>query len=110
MDEELFLTRFEQIFVLGTSHVRPTLLIIDGHGSHISYSTIKRAVEGNIKIILVPPHTANVLQPLDAGLFKSLKANLSKVTDEVKILSVTGDYQNIKRISQLSLKSLLKDK
>ena len=97
MDEELFLTWFEEIFVLGISHVRPTLLIMDGHGSHISYNIIKRAVEENIKIILLPPHTTNVLQPLDVGLFRYLKVNLSKVTDGVKMLSVTGDCQNINK-------------
>ena len=95
MDDELFLTWFEETVVVGTSHVRPTLLIMDCHGSHITYSVIKRAMEKNIKIILLAPHTANVLQPRDVGLFRSLKANLSKVTDGVKMLSVTGDYQNI---------------
>ena len=70
---------------------------MDGHGLHISYNIIKRAVEENIKIILFPPHTINVLQPLEVGLFRSLKANLSKLTDGVKMLSVTGDYQNINK-------------
>ena len=50
MDEELFLTCFEEIFSLGTSHVQPTSLIIDDHGLHISYCIIKRAVEENIKL------------------------------------------------------------
>ena len=97
MDEDLFLTWFEEIFVVGTRHVQPTLLIFDGHGSHIIYSVIKRAVEENIKIILLPPNTTNVLQLLDVGLFRSLKADLSKATDGVKMLSVTGDYQNISK-------------
>ena len=75
-----------------------------------SRSVIKRAVEENIKIILLLPHTTNVLQALDVGLFRSLKANLSKVTDGIKVLNVTGDYQSInKQISQLSLRSLLND-
>ena len=74
------------------------------------HSVIKRAVEENIKIILLLPHTTNVLQALDVGLFRSLKANLSKVTDGIKVLNVTGDYQSInKQISQLSLRSLLND-
>ena len=98
MDEELFLTWFEEIFVVGTSHVRPTLLIIDGHGSDITYSVIKRAVEENIRIILLPPHTTkSTHQTLDVGLFRSLKANVSKVTDGVKMLRVTADYQNINK-------------
>ena len=103
MDEELFLTWFEEIVVVGTSHVRPTLLIMDCHGSHITYSVIKRAMEKNIKIILLAPHTTNVLQPLDVGLFRSLKANLSKVTDGVKMLSVTGDYQNINKTNFIAI-------
>ena len=53
-------------------------------------------MEENVKTIL-PPHITNILQPLDVGLFRSLKANLSKVTDGIKILSVTGDYQNINK-------------
>ena len=96
MDEDLFLTWFEEIFV-GMSEVQPTVLIIDGHGSHITYSVIKRALEENIKIILLPPHTTDVLQQLDVGLFRSLKVNLSKVTDRVKMLSVTGGYQSINK-------------
>ena len=103
MDEELFLTWFEEIVVVGTSHVRPTLLIMDCHGSRITYSVIKRAMEKNIKIILLAPHTTNVLQPLDVGLFRSLKANLSKVTDGVKMLSVTGDYQNINKTNFITI-------
>ena len=34
---------------------------------------------------------------MDVGLFRSLKANMLKVTDRVKMLSVTGDYQNINK-------------
>ena len=54
----------------------------------------------NIKIILIEPHTTNVLQSLqslDVSLFRSLRENLSKVTDKVKLLSVIGDYQNINK-------------
>ena len=60
-------------------------------------------MEKNIKIILLAPHTTNVLQPLDVGLFRSLKANLSKVTDGVKMLSVTGDYQNINKTNFITI-------
>ena len=36
-----------------------------------------------------------MLQPLDVGLVRSLKAKLSKVTDAVKPISVTGYYEHI---------------
>ena len=111
MDEELFLTWFEEIFIRGTSQVRPTLLIMDGHGPHISYNIIKRVVGENIKIILLPPHTITVLQLLDVGLFRSLKANLSKVTAGVKMLNVTGNYQDINKTNFTAVfKESLKDR
>ena len=37
MDEELFVNWFENVFIPSIAHVRPTLLILDGHGSHSTY-------------------------------------------------------------------------
>ena len=88
-------------------HIKKKLAIRALQYISISYNIIKRAVEENIKIILLPPHTTNVLQPLDVGLFRSLKANFSKITDGIKILSVTGNYQNINKNFE---RSLLKDR
>ena len=68
------------------AHLRATLLILDGYGSLLTYLIVSRATEENISIVLLPPHTTNVLQPLDVGLFRSLKAKLSKIADAVKPL------------------------
>ena len=84
-------------YLLLEPHRYDHILIIDDDGLHITYSVIKRAVQENIKTTLPPSHTTNVLQLLDVGLFRSLKANLSKVTDGIKVLSVTGDYQSINK-------------
>lgn len=66
------------------AHLRPTLLILNGYGSPLTNPIVSRATEENIPIVLLPPHTTNVLQPLDVGLFRFLKAKLSKITDAIK--------------------------
>ena len=49
------------------------LLIYDGHISHVWYGTTKLAMKYNMTIIKLPPHTTELLQPLDVAVFKSLK-------------------------------------
>lgn len=49
------------------------LLIYDGHLSHLWYGTIELARTQNVTIIKIPPHTTDLLQPLDVSVFKALK-------------------------------------
>ena len=49
------------------------LLIYDGHLSHIWYGTLELARAQKVTIIKLPPHTTDLLQPLDLSGFKSLK-------------------------------------
>jgi hypothetical protein len=50
-----------------------TLLIMDGHRSHIDADAFRMADDENISILLLPAHTSHELQPLDKAVFKSLK-------------------------------------
>ena len=65
------------------------LMIYDGHLSHLNYTTIKLARETRVTILKLPPHTTDLLQPLDVAVFKSLKqkwgAVHSKCTVKVRI-------------------------
>ena len=49
------------------------LLIFDGHSSHLWYGTIELARTQKVTIIKIPPHTTDLLQPLDVSVFKALK-------------------------------------
>ena len=50
------------------------LLTYDGHNSHITYRTIEIAMLNKITILCLPPNTSHATQPLDVGVFKSLKS------------------------------------
>ena len=53
------------------------MLILDGHGSHISAAFITYCWENKILLIIYPPHATHNLQPLDVVVFRSLSHNYS---------------------------------
>lgn len=52
---------------------RPLIVILDGHISHLDKGTIELAIQQNITLIKLPPHTTDILQPLDKCCFGPLK-------------------------------------
>ena len=77
MSSDAFYKWFEEWEVKTRSHkdgeLKPRLLIYDGHLSHIWYGTLELARAQNVTIIKLPPHTRDLLQPLDVSVFKSFK-------------------------------------
>ena len=51
------------------------LLVLDGHSSHISFEDRELAIENGVHMLKLPPHLTHLLQPLDVGVFKPMKAN-----------------------------------
>lgn len=56
---------------------RQRLLICDGHDSHISGNFISHCIQNHISILILPPHTSHLLQPLDVAVFGPLKKRLT---------------------------------
>ena len=74
---ELFFEWFK-MFIQKIPPSRPVLLVLDGHGSHITIDVIEFARSNNVHLLCLPSHTSHILQPLDVGVFKSLKSFFSK--------------------------------
>lgn len=53
---------------------RPVLLIMDSHASHVSPNVLAYAQSNKIILFTMPAHTSHILQPLDVGVFRPLKA------------------------------------
>ena len=61
---------------------RHRLLIMDGHGSHLTTDIIRYYLERKIHILCLPGHSTHRLQPLDVGIFRPLdKAYKKEVSD-----------------------------
>ena len=49
------------------------LLICDGHDSHITGKWIGHCMDNNIHLMILPPHSSHLTQPLDVSIFGPLK-------------------------------------
>ncbi len=52
---------------------RLCLLIMDGHGSHITPEVLKMASDNNVVLFTFAAHTSHACQPLDVSVYRSFK-------------------------------------
>jgi hypothetical protein len=74
--DEIGLRWLQKLFIPSTnSRVRGQfrLLILDGHGSHLTPQFDRICAENNIIPLCMPAHSSHLLQPLDVGCFAVLK-------------------------------------
>ena len=57
----------------GISEENRHLLVLDGHGSHVTLEVVQKAKSAGLDIITLPSHTSHRLQPLDVSIFKPFK-------------------------------------
>lgn len=50
-----------------------TLILYDGHKSHLSLTLTDWAREHNVVLFVLPPHSSHITQPLDVGVFGPMK-------------------------------------
>jgi hypothetical protein len=75
-DNELGLTWLKNVFEKHTAHRTKgvyRLLILDGHGSHLTPEFDLFCQEHSIITLCMPPHSSHLLQPLDVSCFAVLK-------------------------------------
>ena len=83
-NNELGLAWLEQVFQRFTKEKARRqwrLLILDGHGSHVTTEFIDFCDANKILLAVFPPHATHTLQPLDVGLFSPLSSNYSRELD-----------------------------
>jgi hypothetical protein len=54
------------------------LLIVDGHGSHLTDDFLDYCLNHRILLGVMPPHSTHTLQPLDVVMFKPLSSSYTK--------------------------------
>ncbi len=81
MNDDLGLAWLQQVFDRYTkvkARGKYKLLILDGHGSHVTKAFIDYTHKHRILLLIFPPHATHTLQPLDVVCFKSLASNYPK--------------------------------
>lgn len=64
--------------------IRPVVLLVDGHSSHINLEVSKFCRDNSIFLYCFPAHASHILQPLDVSFFKSLKSSWGKACDNYR--------------------------
>lgn len=108
MDTELFKLWVTKQVIPETGHVqKPILLILDGHGSHMDIDMIDILVENDIHLYRLPPHTTNILQPLDLAVFRPLKTRFSNITNMVKLASLGSGNKNFTALFKVAFEDAM---
>ena len=79
-NDQLGLAWLEQVFDRSTRKKARSsyrLLILDGHGSHLTMEFLEYCDQHKILLIVLPPHSTHTLQPLDVVMFKPLSSAYS---------------------------------
>jgi hypothetical protein len=86
------------------------LLLLDGFKCHIAEETKAFCLANNIAVMVFPPHTTNVIHPLEVGIFNIYKAayrNRNTTRSAVSVSEIEGlPYATRKRCIKLA-KSLV---
>jgi hypothetical protein len=79
-NNDIGLAWLEQVFDRHTKKKARSwrLLIVDGHGSHVTLEFIEYCYQNKILLLILPPHSTHTLQPLDVVMFKSLSSGYSR--------------------------------
>jgi hypothetical protein len=82
--DEIGLRWLQKLFIPSTSSRtkgKYRLLILDGHGSHLTAEFDQICEKNNIIAICMPPHSSHLLQPLDIGCFAVLKRSYARLVE-----------------------------
>jgi len=86
---------FQRSIPNGISLTNKHLLILDGHGSHVTLETIEQAKEFRLYMINLLSHTSHAFQPLDVVCFKPFKNDFKKERDATM---VKRNYKKLDKI------------
>ena len=91
--DQIGLSWLQNIFIPTTNgHMtgKYRLLILDGHGSHLTPQFDQICNQNNIVPICMPAHSSHLLQPLDVGCFAVLKRTYGRLVDVTALPLTVG--------------------
>ena len=89
--DDISLRWLKEVYQPATQHCHGLyrMLILDGHGSHLTPEFSSYCEEQKIVLLCMPAHSSHLLQPLDVGIFAVLKRAYG---EQLKRLCTTGSH------------------
>lgn len=79
------------------------MLVLDGHGSHVTVDFAWTCKQNRIEVVYLPPHSSHVLQPLDLSCFSPVK---TRYRAGIAALATLDDSAPVKKRRFLELYNL----
>lgn len=70
INDQLFFSWFSDLFLPNAPSIRPIILFVDGHYSHLSADLLSLAVKERVEIMCLPSHSSHLVQSLDKCFLK----------------------------------------
>ena len=86
IDRQMYTDWFNKVFLRHAPRERPLLLLQDGATAHISADLIDSAIANEVILLCFPPKLTHILQPCDVVIYRKMKAEVSKIMRQVKML------------------------
>lgn len=80
---------------LGLTSDAPALIIFDGHKSHLSELLKAKTAEAGILLVLLPPHSSHLLQPLDQVIFRRMKQEFSQFGQISGLTKISSSLERV---------------
>lgn len=91
VEEPVFFDWLTNQFIPHVSQIkRPLILFFDGHQTHISARIVKAAMDHQIELECLPPHTTTILQPLDVVPLHKVKTAWRSLLIEHNVKTNSG--------------------
>ena len=95
MESENFIEWFRSIFLVYANKLQGSkILFLDGHASHINFELKRLSESNNIILFRLPAHTSHFLQPLDVGVFKTVKAGWKRIVEAYLVRNSYSSLSN----------------
>jgi hypothetical protein len=71
---------------------------LDGHNSHISVEIIDLAIKNHITLICLIPHSSHAMQPLDVGVFSTVKSTWRQIVSDYYFAKANSNVNSISKV------------
>ena len=73
----------------------PALILFDGHKGHFSELLSAACAENQIRLVVLPPHSSHLVQPLDRFIFRRMKREYGMMSPIPSLTKISGTLERV---------------
>ena len=73
----------------------PALILFDGHKGHFSELLSAACAENQIRLVVLPPHSSHLVQPLDRFIFRRMKREYGMMSPISSLTKISSTLERV---------------